>query len=128
MGRICPYCGERVPSNSITCPKCYRKMHGPAGSERTDGASEGSRRSRTVAVLLDAIPGLFGLLGLGQLYLGHRRSILLTLVGLVVFVASVAFTVLLITIPLAVPMWFAYIVMYMGSLAHLLLFADRGSR
>lgn len=128
MDRICPYCGEFVPSNSITCPKCYRKMPAPSESERTGEISEGRRRSRPAAVLLDAIPGLFGFLGLGQLYMGDRRAILLTLFGLVVFVASVFFTVLLITIPLAVPMWFVYIVLYIGSLAHLVFFVDPGRR
>ncbi len=69
MTRYCPKCGEPVPSNCITCPKCYTKIpFEPASSEKEAESSQPRKRNDTVKLVLTILPGLFGFLGLGILY------------------------------------------------------------
>ncbi|HKM13432.1 MAG TPA: zinc ribbon domain-containing protein [Candidatus Methanomethylophilaceae archaeon] len=75
--RRCPNCNEIVPSNSVTCPKCYSQVPRNDVSERKSSATTSSRslqRNMTIATLLAAIPGIFGLQGLGLIYLDHKES------------------------------------------------------
>ncbi|MGE0015123.1 MAG: hypothetical protein AB7S83_02920 [Candidatus Methanomethylophilaceae archaeon] len=79
--RKCPNCGEIVPSLSVTCPKCYSSvprnddvpdMKGPQLRERDEKVPGG--KSVLIATLLAAIPGIFGLQGLGRIYLDYRNE------------------------------------------------------
>ncbi len=79
--RRCPNCGEIVPSLSVTCPKCYSSV--PRTDDVPDMKSSKSRerkevapggKSVLVATLLAAIPGIFGLQGLGRIYLDYRSE------------------------------------------------------
>ena len=106
--RYCPYCGELVPSNSVTCPKCFRKVPDEPGAprheehrERTEDRTERHERreeprkkekqkreySSQAALALDVIPGFLGLLGLGQIYRDYKsmKGWFLLLLGLVLF-------------------------------------------
>ena len=120
--RRCPYCGELVPSTSITCPKCYKKI--PAEPEPVRRESDrpknesGRRYNRTVATLLSLIPGLFGLLGLGLIYRNPRqkRGYIALVLGLLFFVAAMGFTIGVLTVFLAVPCWIVYVLGYLGCL------------
>ena len=120
--RRCPYCGELVPSTSITCPKCYKKI--PAEPEPIRRESDrpknesGRRYNRTVATLLSLIPGLFGLLGLGLIYRNPRqkRGYIALVLGLLFFVAAMGFTIGVFTVFLAVPCWIVYVLGYLGCL------------
>ena len=120
--RLCPYCGELVPSTSITCPKCYKKI--PAEPEPVRRESDrpknesGRRYNRTVAILLSLIPGLFGLLGLGLIYRNPRqkRGYIALVLGLLFFVAAMGFTIGVFTVFLAVPCWIVYVLGYLGCL------------
>lgn len=120
--RRCPYCGELVPSTSITCPKCYKKI--PAEPEPVRRESDrpknesGRRYNRTVAILLSLIPGLFGLLGLGLIYRNPRqkRGYIALVLGLLFFVAAMGFTIGVFTVFLAVPCWILYVLGYLGCL------------
>lgn len=120
--RRCPYCGELVPSNSVTCPKCYKKIPTepePVRRERRSSEGGGRTPNRTVALLLAIIPGFFGLLGLGLIYRNPRqkRGYLALVLGLLVFLVAVCFTVFIVTIFLAVPFWIIYALLYLGCLA-----------
>ena len=120
--RRCPYCGELVPSTSITCPKCYKKI--PAEPEPVRRESDrpknesGRRYNRTVAILLSLIPGLFGFLGLGLIYRNPRqkRGYVALVLGLLFFVAAMGFTIGVFTVFLAVPCWIVYVLGYLGCL------------
>ena len=120
--RRCPYCRELVPSTSITCPKCYKKI--PAEPEPVSRESDrpknesGRRYNRTVAILLSLIPGLFGLLGLGLIYRNPRqkRGYVALVLGLLFFVAAMGFTIGVFTVFLAVPCWIVYVLGYLGCL------------
>ena len=127
--RRCPNCGELVPSNSITCPKCYKKIPVEETTPRSrDDESDRKDRprfkaNRKVAILLNAILGLFGITGLGQLYCGQKRGALVLLVGLMFFCAAMA---LLVVIPmvswiLSVPFFILYAIVYLVSLADIVL-------
>ena len=77
--RRCPFCGELVPSNSITCPKCFRKIPvepEPVRKERRENPKneQGRRYSKKLALALTLIPGLFGILGLGLIYRNPRQK------------------------------------------------------
>lgn len=99
--RYCPFCGELVPSTSVTCPKCYRKIpaepvsekSGRSRRERADtpvGEKPSRSYNKNIAIILAIVPGLFGFLGLGQIYRDYRRSggYIVLAIGLLVFAAS----------------------------------------
>lgn len=99
--RYCPWCGELVPSSSVTCPKCYRKIpvepEVPKEEKRRERMKDtpvGERPKReynkTVAILLAVIPGFFGILGLGQIYRDYRRAggYFILLFGLILFAGA----------------------------------------
>lgn len=120
--RRCPNCGELVPSNSLTCPKCYKRLpKEPEPVRKEERRESGGKReySRRIAVLLCLIPGLFGLLGLGLVYRNPRqkRGYIALVIGFLVFVAAVFLTMGGFTIFLAVPCWIIYVLMYLGCLA-----------
>lgn len=79
--RRCPNCGELVPSNSLTCPSCYKEIPRDAVvyeiHEDDDGPSgrsgAGKDKNRTLTLIL-ALLGVFGFMGLGQIYQGHHRK------------------------------------------------------
>ncbi len=88
MTRYCPKCGEAVPTNSITCPKCYTKMPPETAKWEDSGQNYGGKsKDRTLVMLLTIVPGFFGLLGLGRVYqepksqIGYKYLIL----GLILF-------------------------------------------
>ncbi len=121
--RRCPNCGELVPSNSITCPKCYKKIPSDPDPDRSgsgDSGSTGSSRSRssTIMLLLSIIPAFIGLLGLGLIYRypTRKRGYVALILGLLVFAGAVAATLSIILIPLAVPLWILYVLMFLGCL------------
>ena len=125
--RRCPYCGELVPSNSITCPKCYRKIPvepEPVREEKRRPKNEQGRTyNRKLALALTLIPGLFGILGLGLIYRNPRqkRGYVALLFGALFFILAVFLTVGLITIVAAVPCWIIYALMYLGCAALVLM-------
>ncbi|MDO5852476.1 MAG: hypothetical protein Q4Q62_00075 [Thermoplasmata archaeon] len=127
--RRCPNCGELVPSNSITCPKCFKKIPvepEPIREERSSGS--GKRRvpwtpNIKIAFILDIVLGFFGLLGVGQLYCGKRRGFVFLVLGLLFFVCG---ALLIWVIPpfsliLAMPFMILYVILYLGALADLFL-------
>lgn len=126
--RRCPYCGELVPSNSLTCPKCFKKIPVEPEPPLDDGAHDSSKggrvhRQRRIALVLDAILGLFGLLGIGQLYLGRRRGAAFLIAGLVFFVpaAVLLFIVPFISTIFAIPLFVVYGLLYLAAIADVIL-------
>lgn len=75
--RRCPNCNELVPSLSVTCPKCYSSVPRndvPKKKSTTSVDRETFKKNITIATILAAIPGIFGLQGLGLIYLDHKES------------------------------------------------------
>ena len=127
--RYCPYCGELVPSTSLTCPKCYKKIPVVDPTPRSSGESGGSSpkgsgsgdKNGIIALLLALVPGLFGVLGLGILYKNHssRGALALLVIGIVTFI--VACLILSSSIPIlnvifSIPFWLFYALLYIANL------------
>lgn len=128
--RRCPNCNELVPSTSITCPKCYKRI--PVEEYRIhdettynqDGSVHRETRQRTVnqrtALLLALIPGLVGLLGIGMLYRNPRdtRALGLLALGLAVFIIanSLLFLTAGLSLVFVIPMILFYLLLYLGNL------------
>ena len=96
MTRRCPKCGELVPSNSLTCPKCYAKMPPETVKVEDDNAARSdTSKKRQITVLLTIIPGFFGLLGLGRIYQEPKSHIgyLYLILGLGIFIIAGALLV-----------------------------------
>ncbi len=94
MRRSCPYCGEEVPSFSLTCPKCYREIpREEKKEERRRGPSVPNDRapatqtySRTIILVLAILPALFGIMGMAQIYQKKtKRGLKFLAVGLASF-------------------------------------------
>ena len=94
MSRKCPYCGEEVPTFSVTCPKCYNEI--PREEEKAQqsrGYSVPNDRvpatrtySKTLILILAIVPALFGIMGLGQIYQGRtEKGVKFLIVGLLSF-------------------------------------------
>lgn len=112
MTRFCPYCGVAVPSNCITCPRCFKNI--PSDNNDTN-SQEGQepyvdgnvmrektqeqesigvkvvRKNRTIMTILAIIPAFVGILGLAQIYRNYRNSMgyVFLVVGLLLFIPSV---------------------------------------
>ncbi len=131
--KYCPYCGELVPSNSLTCPKCYKKIplepeprstggdNGSSGGSRT-GSGSGGGTSDGIALLLAIIPGLFGILGLGILYKNRsaRSWMAFLLLGLLVFAVTILIftsSIPVLNILFAIPFAIVYGLLFIGALA-----------
>jgi len=88
MTRYCPKCGEPVPSNCLTCPKCYAKIPSEPAEPRKDaeGSQTGSKKY-SIKLLLTILPGLFGFIGLGMIYENSDNMLgfKLLIVGLLLF-------------------------------------------
>lgn len=130
--RRCPYCNELVPSTSITCPKCYKRIPTEpqtAQEERQEDAGHGDagrRFNRKVGLLLNLVPGIFGILGLGQIYRDPRgkTGYIFLLLGLLLF--GSAMLILLSFFPIlsalvAFPLLILYVLLYIGAAADILL-------
>lgn len=128
--RYCPFCGELVTSNSITCPKCYKKIPAdqPARKEDERKGSEKRREySGKVALALNLIPGLFGILGIGQIYRDNRdaKGYIILVVGLILFTIAMLLILNMFPGPVmniltkfsAIPVMILYALVYIGAVA-----------
>jgi TM2 domain-containing membrane protein YozV len=107
--RTCPNCGTRVEDHHINCPKCYAELVPPTqrasgfGNERSNGSNyqfaprqqysppRTRRKDPLIAVLLAIIPGLFGIWGLGHIYVGQTaRGVQLLITGIVITILLMA--------------------------------------
>ena len=94
MSKKCPYCGEEVPTFSVTCPKCYREIpREETETKRSSGYSVPNDRvpatktyNRTLILILAIVPALIGIMGMGQIYQGRvEKGIKFLVVGLLSF-------------------------------------------
>ncbi|WII07335.1 hypothetical protein PED39_07015 [Methanomassiliicoccales archaeon LGM-RCC1] len=121
MTRYCPNCGEAVPSNCLTCPKCYAKI--PAEPVKNERRQEEQRtgsngKNQSIRRILAIVPGFFGILGLGHIYMDYKqpRGYKFLIVGLVFF----SIGTFLVTVPsdwlgfiLKMPVGIGFILLYL---------------
>lgn len=125
--RRCPFCNELVPSTSITCPKCYRKIPmqepEPVKEAKTYGGDGRKRDPRNIiALVLAIVPALFGFLGLGLIYKYRGTGIgkYFLIGGLVLFGLASLVMILGAATPLAfiiaIPLFILYVLAFLLSL------------
>jgi len=132
--RRCPYCGELVPTNSITCPKCFKKIPvepAPQPKEDRAGPREKGAKSQRLALILAIVFGIFGFLGVGRIYLTPResRGYIIMLIGLLFFIPAILLATSLmpslfgtvLTTLLAIPLFIIYGLLFIASLVDVLL-------
>jgi endogenous inhibitor of DNA gyrase (YacG/DUF329 family) len=98
----CPFCGELVHRNDLTCPKCFKEVPRDQSVDETRYASNKNSREKGkvsgAALLLAIFPPIFGLLGLGIIYKDHkdRNGYWFLIGGLLLFLPSlwILFTML----------------------------------
>jgi hypothetical protein len=90
----CPNCKELVPSNSLTCPKCFAQIHRDAVQDINENKKKDEKKNKSmkIAMFLATIPALIGLLGLGRIYLDPKdsRGYWYLVIGLVLFLPLLA--------------------------------------
>ncbi len=89
----CSRCGGPLPEGAKFCPHCQAPVGNPAGgpvAAPTSGQPYGpvypmhSQKDLGVTAILALIPGFFGIMGIGHLYVGKvARGIITLIVGLV---------------------------------------------
>ncbi len=89
--RRCPYCGEKVPSFSLNCPKCYKTLPREdefriqddirTGSIPDDRAPSVRTFDRKIVLFLALIPAALGLMGMAQMYEREFKKGLIFLIG-----------------------------------------------
>ncbi len=112
-----------MTSSAEICPRCYKKI-----PQRTESVPEqhikheSERRSDKTAFLLALIPGLFGFLGLGKIYLdrNNRDGWMLLAAGLVLFFLGngLIFGTAGLLVFLAIPIIILYVLLYLYALAN----------
>ncbi|MBE6525672.1 MAG: hypothetical protein E7Z66_03805 [Thermoplasmata archaeon] len=97
--RRCPSCGEKVPSFSVTCPKCYKSIPRDEPKEKPNGykiidddrAPSIRTVNRKTVLILALIPGALGLMGLGQIYQkDYRKGFMFMIIGILLMTSIVS--------------------------------------
>jgi len=88
----CPSCGEYLPSNSLTCPKCYVNIPRDVSTENRKEEKNKDGKNMRVAMFLSTLPAIIGLLGLGKIYLEPkgRKGYWFLLGGAVLYLPLIA--------------------------------------
>ncbi len=115
--RVCDNCGREAAPNDVYCRSCGNRLFaepglgdeptgvmGPAGGARganTPYPYAQQLRDSNLAVVLEILPGIFGLLGIGHIYGGYtNRGIVLLVVWLLFVAAETSTGVICCTFPL----------------------------
>lgn len=124
--RYCPHCGELVPSTSITCPKCYRKIPMKEPEPVKDKKSRADKMIRDnnelIALFLAVVPALVGFIGLGLIYKyrGSKIGYMFLLGGFILFCFASLIVVAGFANPLAIilaiPIYILYVLAFLLSL------------
>lgn len=107
---ICQSCNSENPDDAKFCNKCGSPLivptpHGVQNPPQSSVPNKPvgyqtlivrSQKDRTVALILEILPGLFGLLGFGWIYAGNTSTGILWLVGFIIW-SIIAATISVIT-------------------------------
>ncbi len=107
---ICQKCGVALEDGAVFCPSCGARVQAEAQQTTTTTANTGAAavpgtKSKSTALVLEVVAGLFGFLGIGWIYAGETQKGVLILIGnLVVQFLVLIFTLffgVICTIPLS---------------------------
>jgi TM2 domain-containing membrane protein YozV len=89
---FCPFCGTMVEENWRYCKRCGQYLRGFLEVSETPVTLERSK-DPTVALILALVPGLFGIWGIGHIYVGEiTKGILLLFGGIILGIIMILFT------------------------------------
>jgi TM2 domain-containing membrane protein YozV len=90
---FCDKCGAELPEGAQFCNKCGKAINVDPNAPNVEYRPiPDSHKSRLLALLLAGIPGLFGIWGLGQMYLGNFGKGVIFLIAGLILAALVFFT------------------------------------
>ncbi len=109
---ICQKCGTAVDEGAVFCPSCGAALQTQAQQTTTASSNVGAGatampgvKSKSTALILEVVAGLFGFLGIGWIYAGETQKGIVILVGnLIVQFLVLIFTLffgVICTIPLS---------------------------
>lgn len=89
--RFCQNCGQPLPSASVLgeaaqSPVSVSPPPVFAYSAPPTSAAPVARKDKSIALILEILPGLFGFLGIGWIYIGQTSTGLIWLIGYLVWV------------------------------------------
>jgi uncharacterized membrane protein YvbJ len=91
---FCDKCGADLPEGAQFCNKCGKAVTtDPFAPQVEYRPIPNSGKSKVLAMLLAGVPGLFGIWGLGQMYLGNFSRGVMFLVAGIVLAFLLIFTV-----------------------------------
>lgn len=124
--RRCPYCGELVPSTSITCPRCYKKIPvqepEPVNEKKPRGERKVRDKDELIALFLAVVPALVGFIGIGLVYKYRQSRIgyMFLMGGLILFGLASLIVVAGLGNPIAlvvsIPLYILYVLAFLLSL------------
>lgn len=87
--RFCQNCGQPLPSASVLgeAAQSPQAVAPPAFtySAPPTSAAPAARKDKSIALILEILPGLFGFLGFGWIYIGQTSTGLIWLIGYLVW-------------------------------------------
>jgi len=121
--KFCGKCGNQLPPQAQTCSNCG-KFVSQARKEQSTANQQNSRlvrpvewKSESITLLLSILLGLFGIQGVGHMYVGKVGKGVVILIGsLVLIVIAVLLTMTGIGAIIGIPLIIAYIVMFIWQI------------
>lgn len=118
--RFCGRCGKQLPPQAQTCPNCG-KFVSQARQEQNTNQQRLVRpvewKSESITLLLSILLGLFGIQGVGHMYVGKIGKGVVILIGsIVLFVIAIALTITGIGAIIGIPLIIMYIVMFIWQI------------
>lgn len=83
---ICQKCGAALEEGAAFCPSCGTRVQAEAQQATTATVGVGATavpgaKSKSTALVLEIVAGLFGFLGIGWIYAGETQKGILILIG-----------------------------------------------
>ncbi len=87
---ICQECGTALEEGAAFCPSCGTRVQAEGQQTTTASANAGAgtsaavapgAKSKSTALILEVVAGLFGFLGIGWIYAGETQKGILILIG-----------------------------------------------
>jgi TM2 domain-containing membrane protein YozV len=83
---ICQKCGAALEDSALFCPSCGARVQAETQQTTTTAANTGATtvpgaKSKSTALILEVVAGLFGFLGIGWIYAGETQKGILILIG-----------------------------------------------
>jgi len=115
---FCPKCGKSVGNENEFCPKCGSGLKGqPQSTQNKQFQRPVEWKSESTTLLLSILLGLFGIQGVGHMYVGKIGKGVVILIGSIILLAiAIGLTATGIGAILGVPLIIGYFVMFIWQI------------